>query len=374
MDKKEIEELLDKYNKGTCTKEEKIRLEYLYDKVLNKQPNDPQRIDYEAIKVSIYGKLPKPQSRQIKRFLPYAAAAIMLLCLSVLVVFYIEKEPDLRTPLVQEHDLAPGGNAVTLTLSNGKKIALDDTSQIELAKQSGVRIIKSNNGQLVYSVYGKTEGDSQIGFNIAETPKGGQYQVRLADGTLVWLNASSSLKFPVRFVDNKRIVELMGEAYFEVAHDASKPFIVKTANEQVQVLGTQFNVNSYPNEPVVTTTLVEGSIKVQSALSGRASLLKPGEQSLLSAKQFIIKEANLEEAMAWKNGYFRFHDEKIESIMRKLERWYDIEKVEYIGKPSEEMFTGKISRFKNISQVLRMLEKTEGVHFKIEGRRVIVMP
>ena len=375
MDKKEVEELLDKYIKGTCTKEEKILLESLYNKVLQKQSNGPKRIDYEALKGSIYQKLPTQQSRPIRRFLPYAAAAFVLLCISVIaVVFYIQKEPAERIPLAQEQDITPGGNVVTLTLSNGKKIALNDTAQIELAKQAGVRIVKSNKGELIYSVYGKEESDGQIGVNIAETPKGGQYQIHLSDGTVVWLNASSSLKFRVRFAGNKRVVELMGEAYFEVTHQAAKPFIVKTIDEQVLVLGTQFNVNSYPNEPAVITTLVEGSIKVQSTRWGKTSLLKPGEQSLLSPSQFTVKEANLEEAVAWKNGYFRFHDEKIESIMRKLERWYNIDEVEYIGKPSEELFTGKISRFKNISQVLKMLEKTEGAHFQVKGRRIIVMP
>ncbi|HWV75605.1 MAG TPA: FecR domain-containing protein [Pseudosphingobacterium sp.] len=372
MDKKEVDELLDKYIKGTCTTEEKILLESLYDKVLKKQSGGPQRIDYEAIKVSIYEKLPKPKSRQIRRFLPYAAAAFVLLCISAIAIFYIGKngEPSLRQP----HAITPGSNIVTLTLSNGKKIALDDSAREELAKQAGVRIIKSNNGQLIYSVYEKDEDEGPVGFNIAETPKGGQYQVRLSDGTIVWLNASSALRFPVKFVGNERIVELTGEAYFDVSHDTAKPFIVKTASEQVQVLGTQFNLNSYHDEPAVITTLVEGSIKVLSTRLGRTSLLKPGEQSLLSGNQFSVKEANVEQAVAWKNGYFRFYDEKIESIMRTLERWYNIEEVEYLGKPSDELFTGKISRFKSITQVLKMLEKTGGAHFKIEGRRVIVMP
>ncbi len=190
---------------------------------------------------------------------------------------------------------------------------------------------------------------------------------------MVWLNAASSLKFPVKFAGKERVVELTGEAYFEVAPEAGKPFIVETVNEKVLVLGTHFNINAYSDEPVAVTTLLEGSIKVQSTQTGKASILKPGQQSLLDASQFTIQAANLEEAVAWKNGYFRFNDERIADIMKKLERWYNIEVI-YEGKPSEELFNGKISRFKDISQVLRMLEKTEGIHFKIQGRRVTVMP
>lgn len=374
MTKKEVEELLDKYVEGTCTEEEKILLENLYDKALKKKSGDRVYIDTEVIKTSVYRKLPKPIPQPVRRFLPYAAA-VALLFLSAILAFYLVNKPFKPVQTAQKvNDIAPGGNLATLTLSNGRKIALDDTTQTVLARQAGVRIVQSNHGQLIYSVYGTEADDSSIGYNTAETPKGGQYQVQLADGTLVWLNASSSLKFPVRFAGHERMVELRGEAYFEVAHNASRPFIVKTSNQQLQVLGTQFNINSYPDEPVVITTLVEGSVKVQSKHSGKTSVLQPGEQSLLSASQFTIRAANVEEAVAWKNGYFRFQDEKIESIMRKLVRWYKIDDVEYLGKPSEEQFTGKISRFRNISQVLHMLEKTGGAHFKIDGRRVTVMP
>ncbi|MBE9583165.1 FecR domain-containing protein [Mucilaginibacter sp. JRF] len=375
MTPKQVEELLAKYAEGTCTEEEKLLLESLYDKVLSKKTADPEYIDQEALKASIYQKLPKHRVKRIKPYWQYAAAAIVLLCISVTVALYMQRKDEQPVQIAQKlHDIAPGGNVATLTLSNGKKIALTDSTREELAKQAGVSIVKSDDGQLIYSVYGNEQSDGPVGYNIAETPKGGQYQVHLADGTTVWLNASSSLKFPVRFAGKDRVVELTGEAYFEVAHNASKPFIVKTLNQQVQVLGTQFNVNSYDDEPAVVTTLVQGSVKVSSNHSGQTSILKPGEQSLLSASQFTVRMANLDEAIAWKNGYFRFKDEKIGSIMRKLSRWYDVDEVEYIGKPSDELFTGKISRFRNISQVLNMLEKTDGAHFKIEGRRIKVMP
>jgi len=374
MDKKEVAKLLDKYVNGTCTREEKILLESLYNEALKKQSVDLQQIDLEAEKASIYRQL-QPPSRPIRRLLPYVAAALVVLCVSIVTLLYIKNESTQPMPFAQMYDIVPGGNVATLTLSNGKKIVLDDTAQIELANQSGVRIVQSNNGQLIYSITDEQEAyPNPIGFNIAETPKGGQYQVRLADGTRVWLNASSSLKFPVKFVGNQRVVELEGEAYFDVAPQAAKPFIVQTAHEQVHVLGTQFNIYAYPDEAAVITTLVTGSIQVQASRSEAVALLQPGEQSQLSNGQFSIKEANIEQAMAWKNGYFRFHDEQIESIMRKLTRWYNIEEVSYVGKPSDELFNGKISRFKSISQVLHMLEKTRGVHFKVEGRRVTVMP
>lgn len=362
MTKKEVADLLNKYNAGTCTEEEKQLLEKLYDKVLTKQSIELRGIDLFSIKSSVYQKLPRSRTQLVRRYLAYAAAAIILLCFSVTMFAYLSKEkPTLSETTAKVHDITPGGNVAILTLSNGKKIVLDDTTQTVLAKQAGVKIVKSNGGQLLYVVDRNNVSDGPVGFNIAETPKGGQYQIHLADGTVVWLNASSSLRFPVRFAGHERMVELTGEAYFDVSHDASKPFIVKTADQHVQVLGTQFNLNSYPDEPSAITTLLEGSIKVKSNHSGKASVLKPGEQSLLSASQFTVQTADVEEAVAWKNGYFRFQDEKIESIMRKLGRWYNMDHVKYVGSPSQELFTGKISRFRNISQVLNMLEKKQMV-------------
>ncbi|KAA2243507.1 DUF4974 domain-containing protein [Chitinophaga agrisoli] len=374
MDKKDIEALLDKYIKGTCTPEEKLLLENLYDEVLKKQTGDPEHIDYPSTGAAIFDQLPKPQPRSIVKVLRYAAAASILICASAAsVLLLINRKSDKRVTLAQQQTIVPRGNVATLTLSNGKQIALNDTTEGEVATQSGIHIAKTNNGQLIYSVSADNTGDEPAGFNIAATPKGGQYKVQLADGTMVWLNAASSLKFPVRFAGKERVVELTGEAYFEVAHEAARPFVVETVNEKVLVLGTHFNINAYNDEPIAVTTLLEGSIKVQSTYTGKASVLTPGEQSLLASSQFTIQAANVEEAVAWKNGYFRFNDEKIADIMKKLERWYNIE-VKYEGKPSEELFNGKISRFKDISQVLRMLEKTEGIHFKTEGRRVTVMP
>lgn len=374
MDKKEVAELLDKYAKGICTKEEKILLESLYNEVLKKQSVDLQQIDFEAEKASIYRQL-QPAPKPFKRFLPYVAAACVVLCISVIALYDVQEKATAPSAFTQTHDIAPGGNMATLTLADGEKITLDNGTQTALADQAGVRVVKSSNGQLIYTMIDDEQQQSRTTvFNVAETPKGGQYQLRLTDGTRVWLNASSSLKFPVKFVGNKRVVELEGEAYFDVAHQANQPFIVQTTHEQVHVLGTQFNVSAYPDEPAVTTTLIAGSVKVQAMHSGETALLNPGEQSLLNKGIFTVKEVDIEQAMAWKNGYFRFYDEQIESIMRKLARWYNIEEVSYIGKPSEELFTGKVSRFKNISQVLHMLEKTGGAHFKIEGRRVVVMP
>ncbi|PWV46538.1 FecR family protein [Chitinophaga sp. S165] len=374
MDKKYVEELLDKYIKGTCTPEEKILLENLYDELIQQQSDDLQQIDYDTTKAAIFKKLPRPKYRLAGKILRYAVAASILICASIVTVLFTNKKSVKQLAQTEQQDIAPGGNVAVLTLSNGKKITLDDTAEGTLATQSGINVVKTDEGALVYDRAANNADNQPAGFNTAETPKGGQYKLQLTDGTMVWLNAASSLRFPVRFTGNEREVELSGEAYFEVAHNAGKPFIVKTVQEKVLVLGTQFNLNAYSNEPAVVTTLLQGSVKVQSTHSEKASVLKPGQQLLLTGNQFTIQEANVEEAVAWKNGYFRFNDQKIEDIMRKLERWYNIEEVKYEGKLSEELFNGKISRSKNISQVLQMLQKTESIHFKIEGRRVTVMP
>jgi ferric-dicitrate binding protein FerR (iron transport regulator) len=277
-------------------------------------------------------------------------------------------------------EIIPGSNKALLTLADGKQIVLEDTKSGLLAQQENTIVNKENDSVLVYSSQGPKMVKPQ--FNTISIPRGGQYQVVLPDGTKVWLNASSSLRFPTAFNGIERHVELSGEAYFEVKKDKDMPFIVTVINKhqyhgigknnmRIEVLGTHFNVMAYEDESNAITTLLEGSVKVGNNLTN--VLLKPGQQALFNKTDKInISVADTEGAVAWKNGYFKFSNENIRSIMNKISRWYDVD-IEYKGKLPEKTLWGTISRFEDVSEVLKTLELTGSIHFKLEGRRLIVM-
>ncbi|MCQ6957219.1 FecR family protein [Mucilaginibacter aquariorum] len=278
-------------------------------------------------------------------------------------------------------DIAPGKSAATLTLANGRKILLTSVPSGELANESGVTISKTSNGEILYEI--KENSETKPGqHNLLSTAMGETYQVKLPDGSRVWLNAASSLKYPVSFSSLKdRRVELHGEAYFEVAKDKLHPFLVETDGQEVTVLGTHFNIKAYKQDKNIVTTLAEGSVRVgyqASAWSDHGKIvykdeviLSPGQQSLLKGETISVSKAALEESLAWKDGNFVFNDANIEKIMQDIARWYNIE-VLYEGPFPTGAFSGNISRSKNISQILRALESTKLVHFKIEGRKVYV--
>jgi len=307
-----------------------------------------------------------------------AAAAVFFLMLTAgLIFFKSENLPPIKADIVyHKQDIPPGGNKAVLTLTDGEQVVLNDSTVHQLAKQTGSSIIKAAGGILIYKANSSAENSgTETGakiFNTITTPRGGQYQIILPDGTHVWLNAASSLKFPAAFKGGRRLVELNGEAYFEVAKDKQKPFIVHTDNQEVEVLGTHFNVSSYANE-TTKTTLLEGSVKVLA--QAHQKVLVPGEQAQTSTDAKVIKvmPVSVEDAIAWKNGYFVFNDEKLESIMQRVSRWYDVE-CQFEGKQGELSFLGVVERSKNISSLLKVLESTGNVHFKIEGRKIIVMP
>ena len=276
--------------------------------------------------------------------------------------------------VVPANDIEPGGNKAVLTLANGKKISLKDVNNGTLAEQADVQITKIADGQLVYTILPVQQQTPDVEdlYNSIETPKGGRYRVRLPDGTNVWLNAASKLTYPSSFTGHQtRRVELSGEAYFEVAKDIAHPFMVKTIKQEVEVLGTHFNISSYEDEPVVKTTLLEGSVKVKGA-NGIDKVLKPGQQSILTNNDIKVEYINTEQrAVAWKNDQFIFESDDIRYVMRMISRWYNVE-VEYVGEIPENKFGGAISRFENVSEVLKSLESTGRVKFKIEGRRILV--
>jgi transmembrane sensor len=279
---------------------------------------------------------------------------------------------------VMVNDIEAGENKAILTLGDGSKIILDDAKNGILANQGGNSVLKAAEGEVIYSFLSEVKDPLTVDehtaviYNTIETPKGGKFQIKLPDGSKVWLNAASSLRFPTVFNGSKRQVELKGEAYFEVSPDKSKIFEVNTRNQVVQVLGTHFNINAYLDEPTVNTTLLEGSVRVSDLRTNISQLLKPGEQSQLSEQIEVINLKNTNEAVAWKEGYFQFDEADIKTVMRQIERWYDVSVV-YEGDLPNYRFGGEIERNLSLLQVLKVLEKTK-VHFRLEGREVIVMP
>lgn len=378
MEKHSAKALLEKYRQGKYSDEERAVVEAWYAGWNHDQP----RLDEDGLEKAVdrvFSRLPgpEPKIKQIGwRHISIAASLFVLLAASVALLM---KKHDGAIQTAQnsyQGDVGPGGNKAVLVLANGKKISLTDAKNGELAAQSGIKITKIADGQLVYEVTEVTGSTDHPVYNTIETPRGGQYQVRLPDGTKVWLNAASSLKYPASFKSLKeRKVELSGEAYFEVAHDKNIPFRVMTGKQEVEVLGTHFNINGYAEEGVVQTTLLEGSVKVlarSAAYSGHMEILKPGQQSTLGQHEFKVAQADTETIMAWKNGDFIFKNEDFKTAMRKVARWYDVDVIYELTAPVTIQPGGWISRKNNISAVLEMIESTGKVQFKIKGRSVIV--
>ncbi|NQX39367.1 protein of unknown function [Pedobacter steynii] len=317
---------------------------------------------------------PKPVTRKISWY-RYAAAALAFITVSAgLYLYSLNNRSDIKQQngSVYVNAIPAATNKATLKLANGSTINLDKASNGEIAEQSGVTVTKTGDGKLVYEISKAAVATS--GFNTITTPRGGVYQVNLPDGTRVWLNAASSLKYPAAFNGRERKVELSGEAYFEVAK-MKIPFLVKTAQQEVAVLGTHFNINAYTDEGKTKTTLFEGSVRValadqQASKSVRSQILAPGQQSTVGSNRLNVSAVDLDEALAWKNGYFQFNEENLVNIMKQLSRWYDVD-VRFEGKPSEELFLLKVPRTLGLSDVLKILA-TNGINFKIEGRTLIV--
>lgn len=303
-----------------------------------------------------------------------STAAIFIILIGVGLFYFPEK--NISNPIVKRvvrNEILPGGDKAVLTLANGEKIILTDAGNGTLAENGGIKIVKAADGQIVFTLLPVKQPDpnGQNHYNTIETPNGGHYQVRLPDGSKVWLNAASKLTFPSSFIShNSRIVELKGEAYFEIARDTEHPFIVKTDAQIVEVFGTQFNINSYLDEPGVKTTLLEGSIKVTEN-KGIKKVLTPGQQSTLTPGGLKVENVDVDLAVAWKNNQFIFESDDIRYVMRMISRWYNVE-VEYVGEIPKSRFGGAISRFEDFPEVLESLESTGRVKFKIQGRRILV--
>jgi transmembrane sensor len=307
-------------------------------------------------------------------FMAISAAAAIIILTVIGLDIWTEKITPKPVQIVADklkNDVLPGVNKAVLTLSDGQRIVLDGIDNGIIERNESFEIIKSENGQLVYHAFDKNYKNAINGdFNIVSTPRGGEYRIILPDGSKVWLNAASSIKFPGVFKRNIREVELDGEAYFEIAKKSAMPFVVRSGSTEIEVLGTHFNVKAYSNQKVMKTTLVEGSVKIKEGES--SLLLKPGQQARLSGGNMtILNNVDIEEQVAWKNGLFVFKDAGIVEVMHQAALWYDLT-VTFEGNITEKYLTGKVSRSVNVSEFLNILDYA-GVKFKIEGNNITVM-
>ncbi|WP_353140104.1 FecR domain-containing protein [Pseudopedobacter sp.] len=377
MDEKQTREILKRYNEGSCSSEEREWVESWYlDMVDKSQSADITDAEMLSAKDNIWKNIAKErpieQNKGIKYSRIVAAASVIVIVGFAYYFFNSEAQLKNNTAIENYAAITPGGNKAYLTLADGRKVNLTDLDSGMTITQEGIKVIKKSNGELVYEITDAVAPAAQeiIGNNTIETPVGGQYQVLLPDGTKVWLNSSSSLQYPVKFSSNERKVTLTGEGYFEVKSDKTKPFKVVSENQTIEVLGTKFNVNTYKDEPAVRTTLLEGSVKV--SLASETEILRPGEQAAIKGQQISIQKVDTEQAVAWYRGDFAFEGAELKNIMRQISRWYNVEVV-YQGDVGDIKFGGSISRSKDIQEVLKVLSMTQGVNFKLEGRRVLVM-
>ncbi|RZM23558.1 MAG: FecR family protein [Pedobacter sp.] len=362
--KKRAELLIDRYLSGaiTAAEAEELNAAYLnaamkkqYPSISENDLTDLNQRGRESL-VQLIAAIRATRSKRVRLWPRIAVAAAAVAAITLGVWFYNSERgvlKQIQDDVVYNNDIAPGKNTATLTLATGKVIDLD-TSRTSVVVADSVKTMT---------------------MLTATTPRGGTYQVVLPDGTIVWLNADSKISFPSQFNGKERKILLEGEAYFEVAKDKARPFIVSTENQDVRVLGTRFNINSYENEGSVKTTLLEGSVRVllsrQDAALRKDVVLTPGQQSILAADKIAVENVDTEEAIAWKNNEFSFNGDDLQSVMRQIARWYDVEVV-YEGNVESSGFVSTISRNKKLSEILRALEMNQGVHFKIEGRRIRV--
>lgn len=370
--KSQADELLKKHVEQTLDDQEEALLESWYVHTAKKQA-DLSPADLDSRLNSVWRRLPINQERRLqkrKSILKWAAAACITLSLGAGLYKLIPIKPQIaqgKPESLASNEVLPGGAKAVLTLGNGHKIILEKAKQGKLAELNGMRISKLANETLVYQ---GMEDDQQgvLDYNMLTVPRSGQYQLILPDGSKVWLNSQSSLRYPSKFSMGRRTVELTGEAYFEIAHDVKRPFIVKSKDQNITVLGTRFNVNAYSDEPATVTTLIDGSVEL--GIASKTVLLKPGHKALQRNGNIIIQPASIQQAVAWKTGAFDFSHLDIKAIMRQIQRWYDIEVI-FHGIPSTELYGGSIPRNVKLTQVIQILESS-GLSFRVSGKTVTV--
>ncbi|HEY4286308.1 MAG TPA: FecR domain-containing protein [Puia sp.] len=340
---------------------------------------DYQEEEWESLYQKIRHKAIKPHTipPYKRRSWLIAAATIMVMFTGGAVALMLRSGNDKASRPVADrikpasNDIGPGGNKATLTLADGSTIDLDQANNGTIRQQGRSQLVKVNGDLLAYKESRQmNKEEDPNSFNKISTPRGGKFQLVLPDGSKVWLNAASSLTYPTTFAGKDRSVQLQGEAYFEIAPNAAKPFKVNHDGLQIEVLGTSFNIMAYKDEQAVRTTLLEGRIRVHNG--GQAVLLSPGQQARSKDNQPVsVAAADLEEAVAWKNGVFRFNESTIEEVMRQISRWYDVDVV-YGSSIPKDLFRGEIYRNVNVSAVLKVLE-VSGVHFRVEGKKIFVL-
>ncbi|ERJ58718.1 FecR family protein [Sphingobacterium paucimobilis] len=314
--------------------------------------------------------VPKKQLRYIKPLLR-GVAALLIASFALATYFYLNTpaKDSIIAEQQSNNTVMPGGNNAILTLANGQQIILNDAINGTVATDESFSVEKEKDGLLVFRSASSSDNVSTNQYHTIETPKGGIYQVVLPDGSQVWLNSASSISFPVHFDGSERRVSIKGEAYFDVVHNKNTPFKVLSKEQEIQVLGTKFNVNAYEDERSTKTTLVDGSVRVKT--SGKQLLLRPGYQAINpSDKPIYVQQADIQSVTAWKEGFFQFDRVDVQTLMRQLSRWYDIE-IEYRGEIPKDEFVGKIKRSEDINTILEILRYGK-VKFELKGRKLIV--
>ncbi|MRG45718.1 DUF4974 domain-containing protein [Chitinophaga sp. SYP-B3965] len=376
MDTAQISVLAKKYLDGKATAAEQEALHEWYNHVNEGDTEivvSPQADTLEGAKARILRQLqeqiardkkavPAPVVPMRRKWLPWVAAALIILAAGT----YLVQQPEKQERSTAVLSVPPAGNKAMLTLGNGKVVDLNAATDGAIEEQGGTTVNKQQ-ALLIY------DGETQLAINKLSVPRGGKYRLILPDGTKVWLNAASELQFPTAFPGSERVVELNGEGYFEVAANAEQPFIVKTTGLRVEVLGTHFNVKAYGDESITHTALLEGSVKIVTA-NGSSSLLKPGDLAKVNTDQniSITRNADLDLAVAWKEGLFAFKDADIAVILKEISRWYDVD-IDYEGAVTRRHFTGKVSRSYSLAETLSVLEASD-LHFRQEGKKIIVLP
>jgi ferric-dicitrate binding protein FerR (iron transport regulator) len=328
---------------------------------------------FKAMKARILGSQQTPVLPFYRRpYIRIAAAAAVLFLVAGTWWYTVHRTPVRPADsIAYKNDVSPGGDKATLTLDGGRVIVLDSAAEGTVVRQGNVQVMKLAGGQLAYNAAAGKNGSGELLYNTLSTPVAGQYRLILPDGTQVWLNSASSIRYPTTFSRKTRTVEVDGEAYFEVKEDAVRPFLVKSGKASVQVLGTHFDVMAYKEEGAIKTTLLEGKVKVMAG--GKSALLRPGEQAAVgNNNDILVREVDTDKETAWISGFFQFDETDLPTLMRQLKRWYGIDPV-YQPMDTVRKFGGRISRKLQLSEVLHILE-ANNIHFEIDGKKLIVKP
>ncbi|MBO9728119.1 MAG: FecR domain-containing protein [Chitinophaga sp.] len=361
MEQNNMQDLLKRYLAGDCTPEERVQVEQWYELLESKKAAiNEEELEEDVAEVRTRLVKSFRKDRKLFRY-PAVAAAAVLIIISIGTYFQFRHRPsgevlNANKLLSNAPDIAPGRNIAILQLSDGTEIALDEQANGAIAKAGSNTIYKNANGQLTYVANESKEKEEEaLVSNTLKTPRGGQFQLTLPDGSKVWLNAASTLTYKISRTSRERLVELKGEAYFEVARDANRPFKVLSKGQVIEVLGTHFNVSSYDDEPSVKTTLAEGAVKIVETNKHRDVVLEPGQQATLdSGNTLSVAQVDVSDAIAWKNGKLNFNQSDIYAVARQLSRWYNVDVV-FKGKASKVRLSGEVYRNTNASKVLEIL-------------------